>query len=95
MDIMAESALQKLLADYGKLHNNTFWLHFLEQVDANRLDYLGQLGRATNEKEADLRVRQGYIRAFDAVLTLPETLVQMAQNKLEGQSETTPGDEYE
>lgn len=95
MDSMAERALQKLLSDYEKLRNNTFWSHFMSEIKTNQLEFMGQLGRAIDESEADLRVRQGYIRGFDAVLTLPQTLVDMANDKLKGESETTPGDEYE
>jgi hypothetical protein len=95
MDALAESALKKLIADYEALQHNTFWLHYLDELAKNRQGMLEGLGGAVRETDSDLRVRQGAIRAFDAILDLPRVLTELAQNKLTGQSETTPGENYE
>ncbi len=95
MDALAESALKKLLADWDNLQKNTFWLHFIEEVQNNRLASLVALGSAINRPESEVRAAQGRIQAFDALLDLPEYLANLAQDKLTGQSETTPGDDYE
>jgi hypothetical protein len=87
----SEVSKERLLQDYDNLYNNTFWDYFWENVKINRQSLLETLGGAAYEKDSDLRVYQGGIRAFDALLTLPDELLKI----IKGEPETAPGDEYE
>ena len=88
----SEQVKEKILHDYGALEDNAFWGYFWNSVQENRQSLLEALGGAVKERDVDLRVYQGGIRAFDALLTLPETLIKI----LQGEPETAPeGEEYE
>lgn len=92
MDIKSEQSLQKIKRDYDKLEKNAFWEYFWINVKENRQSLLEALGGAVKEPESALRVYQGGIRAFDAILVLPDALI----NIIQGQPETAPiGEEYE
>ena len=82
---------ERLLQDYDNLYDNTFWLYFLENVRNNRQHILEALGGASDDSEASLRVYQGGVRAFDALLTLPDELIKI----IKGEPETAPGEEYD
>jgi len=87
-----EQSLAKIKRDYGAIQENAFWAYFWENVKINHQNMKDELGGATNLPEKDLRVYQGGIRAFDALLTLPDELLKI----LEGEPETAPtGEEYE
>jgi hypothetical protein len=89
MDIKSR---EKILRDYDKLDKNAFWEYFWENVKENRQSLLEALGGATKESDSDIRVYQGGIRAFDALLTLPDALIKIIQ----GEPETAPtGEQYE
>ena len=91
MDIKLEQK-EKILRDYVALENNAFWEYFWMNVKENKQSLLEALGGASNESDSALRVYQGGIRAFDALLGLPDALVKIIQ----GEPETAPtGDEYE
>ena len=91
MDIKLEQK-EKILRDYVALENNAFWEYFWVNVKGNHQNLKNDLGGATNLPEKDLRIYQGGIRAFDALLVLPDELLKIIQ----GEPETAPtGEQYE
>ncbi len=89
---MSDEVKEKILRDYGALENNAFWEYFWTTVRSNHQKLKNDLGSATNLPEKDLRIYQGNIRAFDAMLVLPGDLLKIVQ----GEPETAPeGEEYE
>ena len=74
--------LQRLIAHYKSLQDNTFWSFFFDNLESERKEILESLGNGLKEGEYMLRYWQGINEAYKKIKTLPDILFKRVEEEL-------------
>jgi len=80
--MLKETSHRRLIADWKKLSENSFWHYFLSKIESNRLDNLEHLGSGIGLLESELRNSQGINKGFKLIKSLPDRLIKEIQEEL-------------